>query len=69
MVRVGLSHPELSMGWVDPRVGSRFFLFLVSWVGSVIAKGLYVNAFKARLDKIWLHLAVKFVYKYVITKL
>ena len=34
--------PELSMGWVDPRVGlgwvglgmGRKFLFLVGWVGS-----------------------------------
>jgi len=25
-------------------------------------KGLYVNAFKAQLDKIWLHQAVKFDY-------
>jgi len=44
---------ELPMGWVDP------------WVGSTIAKVLkiwkdYVNAFKARLDKIWFHQAVKF---------
>jgi len=37
----------------------------MGWVGSTIAKVLqilkgYVNAFKARLDKIWLHQAVKF---------
>jgi len=52
---------ELSMGWV----GSRFFSFWWVWVGSTTAKVLkiwkdYVNAFKARLDKIWLHQAVKF---------
>ena len=63
--------PELSMGWVDPRVGLThglgrdFFSFLVGWVGSTTAKILkiwkdYVNAFKARLDKIRLHQAVKF---------
>ena len=28
------------MGWVDPWVGSRFFQFLVGWVGSTIAKVL-----------------------------
>jgi len=38
----------------------------MGWVGSTIAKVLkiwkdYVNAFKARLGKIWLHQAVKFV--------
>ena len=55
------------MNWVDSWVwvGSSWveiFVFLVGWVGSIIAKGLdYVDAFKARLDKIWLHLAVKFV--------
>jgi len=37
----------------------------VGWVGSTVAKVLKigknrVNAFKARLDKIWLHQAVKF---------
>jgi len=37
----------------------------LDWVGSTIAKVLnvrkdYVNAFKARLDKFWLHQAVKF---------
>ena len=47
------------MGWVDPWVG-------LGWVGSTPAKVLkfrkdYVNALKARLDKIWLHQAVKFV--------
>ena len=48
------------MGWD----GSRFFSFW--WVGSTIGKVLkiwkdYVNAFKARLDKIWLYQAVEFV--------
>ena len=48
---------------LDPWVGSTFFSFW--WVGSTIVKVLkiwknYVNAFKARLDKIWLHQAVKF---------
>ena len=51
------------MGWVGlGRVD--IFQFLVGWVGSTIAKVLkigkdYVTAFKARLDKIWLHEAVK----------
>jgi len=57
------------MGWVDPWVGLdwvEIFQFLVGWVGSIIAKVLkslqyYVVAFNARLDKIWLHQAVKFV--------
>ena len=43
------------MGWVDPWVGLgwvEIFQFLVD----------YVNAFKARLDKIWLLHAVKFDY-------
>ena len=60
--------PELSMGWVDPWVGSgwvEIFQFLVGWVGSATAKVLkiwtdYFNAFKAQLDKIWLNQAVKF---------
>jgi len=61
------------MGWVDPwvgfgwvglgRVGSRFFSVFggLGWVGSTLAKVLkdYVNTFKARLDKIWLHQALK----------
>jgi len=52
------------MGWVG--LGRDFFQFLVGWVGSTTAKVLkslkdYVSAFKARLDKIWLHQAVKFV--------
>ena len=64
---------ELSMGsnvhgfklWVGlGRVASRFFSFW--WVGPAIAKVLnickdYVNAFKERSDKVWLHQAVKFV--------
>jgi len=37
----------------------------MGWVGSTLAKVLniskdYVNAFKARLDQIWLHAAGKF---------
>ena len=48
----GLGWP---MGWVG-----------LGWIGSTIAKVLkfwqdYVNAFKAWLDKIWLHQTVKFV--------
>ena len=46
------------LGWVE--------IFQIWWVGSIVAKVLkfrkdYVNAFKARLDEIWLHQAVKFV--------
>jgi len=56
------------MGWVAlGRVGSSFFSVFgrLGWVGSTIARVLkklkdYVNAFKARLDKVWLHQAVKF---------
>ena len=55
---------ELSTGWVDPRVGSRFFSFFVrlGWVHYIRSTEIckdYVNAFKARLDKLRLHLAVK----------
>jgi len=57
----GLGWPMglVGLGWVE------IFQFLVGWVGSTIAKVLkiwkdYFNAFKARLDKIWLHQAVKF---------
>ena len=57
------------MGWVGlGRVGfGRDFSVLggLGWVhcskSTENLKGLYVNAFKARLDKIWLHQAVKFV--------
>jgi len=48
----------IGSGWVE------IFRFLVSCVGSTIAKVLkkfvkdYVNAFKARLDKICLHQAI-----------
>ena len=67
LLQAGAQRSEL--GWVDPWVGSgwvEIFQFLVGWVGSTIAKVLkslkdYVSAFKARLDKIWLHQAVKFV--------
>jgi len=49
----------VELGWVE------IFQFLVGWVHSSkstkILKGLYVNAFKTRLDKIWLQQAVKFV--------
>ena len=44
------------MSWVDPWVGS-------GWVhdskSTTISKN-YVNAFKTRLDKIWLHQAVTY---------
>ena len=48
------------MGWVET------FRLLVGWVKSTTAKVLkickdYVNALNARLDKSWLHQAVKFV--------
>ena len=47
------------LGWVE------IFQFLVGWAGSSTDKVLkiwqdYVNAFKARLDTIWFHQAVKF---------
>jgi len=51
------------MGWIGlGRVGSIFFQFLVGWVGFTVAKLLkiYVTAFKAQLDKILFHQAVKF---------
>jgi len=46
------------MGWVDPWVG-------LGWVRSTVAEVLQIwkdnlNAFKAWLDKTWLHQAVKF---------
>jgi len=52
----------VGLGWVG--LGRYFFQFLVGWVGSTTAKVLkigkdYVTAFKARLDKIRLHEAVK----------
>jgi len=50
------------MGCVDPRVGLgwvEIFQFLVGCVVLKIWKD-YINAFSARLDKIWLHQAVKF---------
>jgi len=57
------------MGWVGlGRVGfGRDFSVLggLGWVhcskSTENLKGLYVNALKARLDKIWLHQAVKFL--------
>ena len=53
---VGLTH---GLGWVE------IFQFLVGWVGSTTEKVVkiwkdYVNAFKARLDKILFNQAVKF---------
>ena len=55
------------MVWVDPSVGLGLDFSVFGGLGSVgctISKVLfflkYGNAFKARLDKIWLHLAVKF---------
>jgi len=67
------------MDWVDPwvglgRVGSRFFSV---FGGSVLVgksrltkifKKDYVNAIKARLDKVWLHQADKFDVKAWLTK-
>jgi len=60
---------ELYLGWVDPWVGwgQDFSVFGgLSWVGSTVPKVVkfwkdYVNAFKARLDTIRLHQAVRFV--------
>ena len=54
----GLGWPMGWVGWVE------IFQFLVGWVGSTTEKVLkiwkdYVNAFKARLDVIWFHQAVK----------
>jgi len=53
------------MVWVDPSVGSRFFSFRwvgFGWVHYIKSTNFfkYGNALKARLDKIWLHQAVKF---------
>jgi len=50
------------MGWVGL---VEIFQLLVGWVGSTTTKVLkiskdYFNAYKTRLDKIWLHQAVKF---------
>jgi len=60
---VGLTH---RLGWVGS-AWVEIFQFFVGLVGSgpLIAKVLkigkeYFNAFKAWLDKIWLHQAVKF---------
>ena len=55
---VGLTHGS---GWVEILQ----FLVVVGWVGCTIAKVLKIskdadNAFKAWLDKIWLHQAGKF---------
>ena len=53
------------LGWVE--LGRDFSVVGgLGWVGSTIEKILklwndYVNAFKARLDKIWLHQAVTFI--------
>jgi len=68
--RTSRGEAEFSMGWVNPwvEVGLgrvEIFQVLVGWVGSTIAKLFktwkdYLNALKARLDKIWLHQAVKF---------
>ena len=38
-----MTSAELSMGWLDPRIGSgwvEIFQFLVDWVGSTIAEVL-----------------------------
>ena len=59
------SCPWVGLDWV--RLGRDLsVLGGLGWVGSTIARILkfrkdYVNAFKARLGKIWLHQAVKFV--------
>jgi len=50
------------LGWIG--LDRDFSVFLVGWVVSTTAKVLkilkdYFNAFKARLDKIWLYQAVK----------
>ena len=53
----------VGLGWVE------IFQFLVGWFGLGLpctkstkkVRKDYVNAFKARLDTIWLHQAVKFV--------
>ena len=58
------------MDWVDPWVvlgWVEIFQFLEGWVGSTVAKvlkfeGIIVNAFKVRLDKMWLHQAVTFLF-------
>ena len=62
---VGLTHGLGSngSGWVDI---FQFLVGCIGLIGSTIAKVLnfwkdYVDAFKARLDKIWLQQAVKFV--------
>jgi len=53
----------VGLGWVG--LGRDFSVFGgLGWVRSTITKVIkilknYFNAFKARLDKIWLHLAVK----------
>jgi len=54
----------VGLGWVG--LGRDFSVFGgLGWVESTTEKVLkilkdYVNAFKARLDKIWFHQAVKF---------
>ena len=50
---------KVGSGWVEI-----FQFFLLGWVGTTTAKVLKIrknhfNAYKARLDKIWLHRAVK----------
>jgi len=55
------------MGWVDPWVGLGRDFFSFWWAGLGPLQQMYkkferihFNAFKVRLDKIWLHQAVKF---------
>jgi len=60
---VGLGRDVSVFGGLG-RFGSKFFSFLLGWVGYTTAKVPrirkdYVSAFKAWLDKIWLHQAVK----------
>ena len=61
---VGLTHGlgSIGSGWVEI---FQFLVGCIGLIGSTIAKVLnfwkdYVDAFKARLDKIWLQQAVKF---------
>jgi len=58
---------QLSMGWVDPWVGLGQDFSLIGrlgWVHYSKSTKIWkdcVNAFKARLDKIWLYQSVKFI--------
>jgi len=61
-----MTSAELSMGWLDSRVGSRFgrdFSVFggLGWVHDSRSTKIGKDCVKARLDKIWLHQTVKFV--------